>query len=424
MPGQVYAVASGKGGVGKTTTVVNLGVALRVDGHSVALVDADLGMANVAEVLGIDHEPTIHDVLAGEAAVEDAVAESADGFAVVPGDRSLDAYAAADPAELDAVFQHVAGRYDVVLVDTGGGVGYEEVLPLGLVDGVVLVTTPDAAAAGDTRKTAQLVDRLGRTVTGVVVNRGGPDADGGAVADAIGAELLGVVPEDPLLTESSAAGTPVRSANPDAPSVAAFTRVAARLLGEEPEPAEGDGATAAGAGDGSTVAADAATGVGEEDTSGAPTDGETAAGDADAGGEADVDAAGSGSARAEAGSADAEADSAGGEGESAGAVDAAASGPGASDGAAGDDAASAATEAADAAETDDGSASGADAEPDRGFVTTGSGGSADAGESDSESVAETVLADDDDAASEGAAQSDESDDDEEEDSGGLFSWFR
>lgn len=401
MPGQVYAVASGKGGVGKTTTVVNLGVALRVEGHSVALVDADLGMANVAAFLGVDHEPTVHDVLADDAAVADAVTESAEGFAVVPGDRSLDAFAAADPAGLGAVIEHVAERYDVVLVDTGAGVGYEEILPLGLVDGVVLVTTPDPAAAGDTRKTAQLVDRLGRSVRGVVVNRADEEIDGEDVATAIGAQLLGVVPEDPVLTESNAAGTPVRSRDPEAPSVAAFTRLAKRLLGEEPAPAEGERDDAP-----VETAASAASAASDRDGSTA-SDGEAVSAGANDGEESHdeqtVDAG-------------AEADAA-----DPGAPDPAT----ASDGAA----AEAGDTEPDGADEDDEPTTVPDADDETGFVTTGASrdddatdGDAvdeddDAGSGGTEPASETVRAEGDD----GATAADE---DEDEDSGGLFSWFR
>ncbi|MFB6084050.1 MAG: MinD/ParA family protein [Halorientalis sp.] len=81
MPATVYAVAGGKGGVGKTTTAANLAATLRATGREVALVDADLAMSNLQGVVGIDHEPTIHDVLAGNADLEDAVVrESADAL--------------------------------------------------------------------------------------------------------------------------------------------------------------------------------------------------------------------------------------------------------------------------------------------------------------------------------------------------------
>ena len=64
MSGTVLVVTSGKGGVGKSTTAFNLGVALGVDGHSAVVVDADLGMANLGAMVGLETDPTLHDVLA------------------------------------------------------------------------------------------------------------------------------------------------------------------------------------------------------------------------------------------------------------------------------------------------------------------------------------------------------------------------
>jgi septum site-determining protein MinD len=236
MSGQVYALASGKGGVGKTTVAVNLGVTLRADRHSVALVDADLGMSNLATLLGIDPSVTIHDVLAGEATVEEALTEEAPGFAVLPGDRDLAGFAAADPDGLGPVLETLAAEYDFVIADTGGGISYEDVLPLGVVDETVLVTTPDDAAVGDTAKTLELVHLLGGEVGGLVVNRAVEAADPAAIAVELGVSLLGAVPDDPAVTEAGRAGQPIKQYAPDSPATEAFGRLADALAA-----AAGDG---------------------------------------------------------------------------------------------------------------------------------------------------------------------------------------
>jgi len=61
MRGHCFAVASGKGGVGKTTTVVNTARELTARGYDVVVVDADLAMTNLGRMVGVDHEPTLHD---------------------------------------------------------------------------------------------------------------------------------------------------------------------------------------------------------------------------------------------------------------------------------------------------------------------------------------------------------------------------
>ncbi|WP_010612515.1 nucleotide-binding protein, partial [Halococcus hamelinensis] len=73
MAGRVYALASGKGGVGKTTSAVNLGAALHDAGYDTVVLDADLAMANLGGLVGTEDGPTVHDVLAGEAALGDAL---------------------------------------------------------------------------------------------------------------------------------------------------------------------------------------------------------------------------------------------------------------------------------------------------------------------------------------------------------------
>lgn len=236
MPGDVYAVASGKGGVGKTTTVVNLGVVLRRANHSVALVDADLGMANLGTVLGVEGEATIHDVLSGEATLDEALVEEAAGFAVLVGSRDLASYPDADPAGLKGIIGTLSERYDVVLVDTGAGISYEDVLPLGLVDGVILVTTPDPAAVGDTTKTAQLTGLSSGVVEGLVVTHAGPTTDATHIASQIGVELLGVIPHDSAVRESTAAGRPLEAMAPDSPGAAAYRELASTLRGEAVAP--------------------------------------------------------------------------------------------------------------------------------------------------------------------------------------------
>ena len=269
MPGDVYAVASGKGGVGKTTTVVNLGVVLRRANHSVALVDADLGMANLGTILGVEGEYTVHDVLSGEATLEEALVEEAEGFGVLTGSRDLSSYPDADPKGLRDVIAELAESYDVVIVDTGAGISYEDVLPLGLVDGVLLITTPDPAAVGDAAKTAELTALADGAVTGVVVTHASPTTDATHVAAEVGVDLLGVIPHDPVVRESTAAGRPLEAMAPDSPAAAAYRDLAERVLEVEvehrdrstPAPAADDDEGAAADGDGDEEAAEPADAV-------------------------------------------------------------------------------------------------------------------------------------------------------------------
>ncbi|MFB6074282.1 MAG: MinD/ParA family protein [Haloarculaceae archaeon] len=196
MAGYVCTIAGGKGGVGKTTTAVNVGAALQKQGYDAVVVDADLGMANLGAMLDVEPTTSLHEILAGDAAVSDALTDTDGGLTIIPGEQSLEAFADADPAKLRKVIKTLRNAYDVVLIDTGAGLSHEVAVPLGLADGVVLVTTPDDVAVGDTVKTAELADRIDGDVIGAVLNRVTRSTDVEAITDRLGFPLLAVIPED------------------------------------------------------------------------------------------------------------------------------------------------------------------------------------------------------------------------------------
>jgi len=231
----VYAIASGKGGVGKTTTTVNLGTSLAGAGHGVVVVDVDLGMANLSGFVSLEAgEATLHDVLAGEADIEEATYELAGSIYAVPGGIELDGYAETDTSELGSVIAALRERFDYVLLDVGAGISHETVLPLGLADSILLVTTPEPASVQDCRKTVDLADRAGGSVGGLIVTRVHPGSDVSYrdIADGLGLTLLATVPEDPAIRESVFAGTPLVVHDPDSPAAMAYKRLAARVLGQ------------------------------------------------------------------------------------------------------------------------------------------------------------------------------------------------
>jgi septum site-determining protein MinD len=304
----VYAVASGKGGVGKTATTVNLGASLADAGYRVAIVDTDLGMANLGGFIGVEPDATLHEVLAGEASLESATYEALNGLAVVPSGISLNGFANVETAALSDAVGALRDAFDYVLLDLGAGLSHDTVLPLALADAVILVSTPQPAAIQDTAKTRQVTEQLGGRVAGVVLTRaGGPaDMELDEISETLELPVLAVVPEDSAVPASAREGKAVLQHDPDSPVVAGYRGLAGIIeseslddapvvpeprtpgepsgtgspAGDEPTPQSADAGGTEAVTDG--AAAEPSAGEGQESTPEEPADDDAAADTADA----------------------------------------------------------------------------------------------------------------------------------------------
>lgn len=228
----VYAIASGKGGVGKTTTAVNLGAMFAETGRDTIVVDVDLGMANLLDFLAVDVSgPTLQDVLAGDAEVAEAVYDSSNGLSILPGGTDLAGFGSVEPANLRAVVSELREEYDVILLDTGAGLSHDTVLPLGLADAVVLVTTPWRAAIHDTGKTLELTRKLDATAFGAVFTR--VEDESPKELDALlDVPMIAAVPEDDQVGASIEAREPLATYAPESAAADVYRRLATALANE------------------------------------------------------------------------------------------------------------------------------------------------------------------------------------------------
>jgi len=224
MGGYVCTVAGGNGGVGKTTTAINLAAALAAREHEVAVVDADLAMPNVAEMLGVESDAYLHDVLSGEATVSETLTDAPGGLTIIPGEPSLDAFAAADPDKLRRVVNTLARTYDVVVVDTAAGLSKQTTVPLELADGVVLVTTPDHVSITDTGKTGSLAELVDSPILGGLLVRATEETPIPDIDAEVAFPILGGIPDD-----EAAGDEPLVETAPDSAAARAFGDLAAEL---------------------------------------------------------------------------------------------------------------------------------------------------------------------------------------------------
>lgn len=124
-PVQVIAITGGKGGVGKTSVSINLAVALAGIGRRVALLDADLGLANIDVLLGLNARHNLEDVMAGNLSLRDIMLTGPGGIRIIPASSGTQRMAQLGPLEhagLIHAFSEISDQIDVLLIDTAAGI--------------------------------------------------------------------------------------------------------------------------------------------------------------------------------------------------------------------------------------------------------------------------------------------------------------
>ncbi len=235
---RIIGVVSGKGGVGKTTVVANLGTALAKMGKDVIILDANLTTPSLGLHLGVPLYPvTLHDVLKGRANIKDAIYMHDSGVKIIPAGLSLRDMRGVDSKDLPNALLDLLGNAEIILLDASAGFGRETLAAMEAADEILIVTNPEISAVTDALKASKIAEQLGTKVTGVIVNRVTGKNFEMSRKDILGmldsVSMLGEVSESEDIQKAVSSRNPVVRNNPKSLASNQLMRIAASLVGRE-----------------------------------------------------------------------------------------------------------------------------------------------------------------------------------------------
>lgn len=205
-----YAVASGKGGVGKSVLTANIAACLSIAGERVLVVDADIGLRSQDALLGLENRVVydLIDVARGDCEPVQAVlpCESYPSLHLLPA-AQFERAKALEPKKFSGIIRKLRDSYDFILIDCPAGIerGLRNVLGAGA-DEFLLVATPDDISLRSAERTAQLIEAKKCPRPRLIVNRldgelirSGEMLSASAVSRILDLQLIGAVPEDPAV---------------------------------------------------------------------------------------------------------------------------------------------------------------------------------------------------------------------------------
>jgi septum site-determining protein MinD len=235
--GEVFVILSGKGGVGKTTSAVNLGSSLNSLGKEVIIVDANLSTPNLGLHLGSPITPvTINHVILRKAKPEQAIYEHESGTKIMPASLSLDDLKQINYNRLVDITKRLKKISDHVILDSSAGLGEEAKAAIKASDKILIIVNPEMASITDALKAIKLAESLKRPVHGCIVTRHTGDKieiDLATIKDMLEVPILGVIPEDRAIRISHKKQRPVIYTHPRSKAAKAYHKATKRILGPE-----------------------------------------------------------------------------------------------------------------------------------------------------------------------------------------------
>jgi septum site-determining protein MinD len=241
MGAKAITITSGKGGVGKTTTTANIGVALARMNKKVVVIDADIGLRNLDVVMGLENRIVydIVDVVEGRCKLRQAMIKHKQfpDLYLIPAAQTRDK-TAISPSDMLALVNKLQPEFDFILIDSPAGIERGFRNALAPADEVLIVTNPEVSAVRDADRIIGLIEAANKGPGKLILNRvkmdmirKGEMLSATDVTDILSLEIIGIVPEDENVIPASNSGIPV-SMNENSRAGIAFRNIARRLNGE------------------------------------------------------------------------------------------------------------------------------------------------------------------------------------------------
>ncbi len=241
-----WAITSGKGGVGKSTLSLNLGIPLSAEGKRVLLIDADLGLANIDILLGITPEHNLQDLLRGRVSAFDVIVEGPKGLSILPaasGISESEAWQSDDGARLSEELGRLERAFDLILIDTGAGISNKVTDFVLSADRAIVVATPEPTSIADAYAMVKIATGQRPDLpVGLIVNRAKSPREAHELHDKfdeivrrflnISIDKVGYVVEDLEMERATRNQHPVVLASPRSEAARCLKKIGADLAGE------------------------------------------------------------------------------------------------------------------------------------------------------------------------------------------------
>ncbi|MDP2216487.1 MAG: cell division ATPase MinD [Methanolobus sp.] len=235
MTAKIYTTISGKGGTGSTTVAINIGAAIAGFAKNTLLIDADIGMPTIGLMLGIEtSKATLHDVLAGNADIKEAIYDGPNNLKVMPGSISLQSFLNTNTDNLSEIIESLRESYEFIIIDSSTGITKSSISAISLADEVIQVVNPDIASLAGAMKVKTVAESMDKQFLGCFLNRTGVipnELTAERIEGALGIRVLENLPEDANVKNSMAFKAPVVVKYPGSPVSVGFNRLSASVAG-------------------------------------------------------------------------------------------------------------------------------------------------------------------------------------------------